>query len=81
MDVSPSSLPRKELIYCGRDDAITADGRRAIVDVAAAQPSLICCNYFLSKFLKIDTLDVFAIIVTLLLAYGVHSEVESVLFE
>ena len=39
MDVSPSSLPRKELIYCGRDDAITADGRRAIVDVAAAQPS------------------------------------------
>ena len=49
MDVLPSALPKKELIYCGRNDAITADGRRAIVDVAAAQPSLICCNNFLSK--------------------------------
>lgn len=55
MDVSPSSLPRKELIYCGRDDAITADGR-AIVDVAAAQPS----PHLLQLFsVKIDNLEKF----------------------
>jgi hypothetical protein len=60
----------------GRDDAITADGR-AIVDVAA-QPS----PHLLQLFsVKIDNLEVFVIIVTLLLAYGVHYEVESVLFE
>jgi len=51
---------------------------RAIVDVAAAQPS----PHLLQLFsVKIDNLEVFAILVTLLLAYGVHSEVESVLFE